>query len=408
MREQPKPNIIFVDDEENVLRGINRMLRSRRNIWEVRYANGGKQALELMRERPADVVVSDMRMPGMDGAELLSLVQQEFPSAIRIVLSGFAERESILRTIGPSHRYLAKPSSEEAIIGSIESALQLRSHIQNPDLEKAVAGMRYIPTLPKLYTEILAELTAEHGSAERLASKIEQDVGMSAQLMKLTNSAYFSLPQPCRTVRQAITFLGFDNVRATILLAGVFEQYKNAGPELVSRIERLSHHSIAIGALAQQIARAEGWSATTADLAFCAGLLSHIGTLMMISHNDKGFTDTMGDVDNGSIGQLDGEMLMFGATHAQLGAYLLGLWSFSDSITEAVAYHHTPSLFTKSAIDVLTAVHVAQFLTRPKHKYSETNFGSGLDETYLARGGLMNRLPKWQQVYESVSKDWPG
>jgi len=403
-----KPSVLFVDDEENVLRGLNRLLRSQRSKWDMRFASSGKQALEMMAQSPADVVVSDMRMPGMDGSELLGQIQKSHPKSIRIVLSGYAERESILKTIGPSHRYLAKPIAEDVLISTIENALKLRQYIHKDSVQETVAGLTHLPILPKVYTEILAELMAEHGSADHLADKIKHDVGISVQLMKLTNSAYFNLPQKCNTVKQAINFLGFENVRAAVLLAGVFEQFKHLSPAMLKDIERLTHRSLAIGVLAQAIARHEGASAETADQAFCAGLLSHVGTLLLIAHNSTAFTASMTSADSSGRSFLDMEEQTFGANHAQLGAYLLGLWGFNDVIVEAVAFHHRPSAYANSSADVLTIVHIAQHLAR-KSGGSNDRKGSddGLDEDYLRFVGLHEHIPQWEEIMNTVSKDWP-
>jgi len=410
MNIESKPTILFVDDEENVLSALGRMLRSRRNTWDLRFALGGQEALNMLAQQPADVIVTDMKMPGMDGSELLRIVQKKYPGSIRIVLSGFAEREAILKTIGPSHRYLAKPSSEAVLVTSIENALTLRAHIQDQKVKEAVASLSHLPTLPKIYAEILAELTAEHGSAESLSAKIEQDISVSAQLMKLTNSAYFSLPQKCRTARQAVMFLGFDNVRAVVLLAGVFDQFKHLGPSAQLTIERLSQNSLSIGVLAQAIARHQGWSADIVDQAFCAGLLSHVGTLILIAHDATKFSDMMAQVDNRQLDLLDAETQAFGANHAQLGAYLLGLWGFSDVITETVAFHHQPSIYTKAPLEVLTAVHAAQNLTRQAYGKGGRagQKSSDWDTEYLSAHGLSQRLPEWQKILETISKEWPN
>ena len=101
--------ILFVDDEPMILQGIQHSLRGMRAEWEVALANSGAEALETMAQAPFDVVITDMRMPGMDGAQLLDLVKVKFPRTVRIILSGQSDRETILRSVGPSHQYLSKP-----------------------------------------------------------------------------------------------------------------------------------------------------------------------------------------------------------------------------------------------------------------------------------------------------------
>src|SRR5262245_37814840 len=97
--------ILFVDDEPNVLQGLERMLRSMRHEWEMQFAMSGPAALERLAEQTFDVIVSDMRMPGMTGAQLLTEVSQRHPHIVRIILSGQADQEDILRSVGPTHQY---------------------------------------------------------------------------------------------------------------------------------------------------------------------------------------------------------------------------------------------------------------------------------------------------------------
>ena len=91
-----KRRILFVDDEAKVLDGLRNLLRRQRHEWDMLFALSGAAALEELAKAPVDVIVSDMRMPGMDGAELLTRVRTLYPQTARIVLSGHAERGAIL------------------------------------------------------------------------------------------------------------------------------------------------------------------------------------------------------------------------------------------------------------------------------------------------------------------------
>src|SRR5450755_4506465 len=101
--------LLFVDDEPNVLQGLQRQLRPMRNEWDMHFVENGQKALDFMAAQPVDIVVSDMMMPGMDGAQLLSEVVRRHPQTVRLILSGHAEREAVLRLVGPAHQYLSKP-----------------------------------------------------------------------------------------------------------------------------------------------------------------------------------------------------------------------------------------------------------------------------------------------------------
>ncbi len=112
--------ILFVDDEPMLLDAMRRLLRAKRPAWEVACAASGERALALLDAGSFDVVVSDMRMPGLDGASLLRLVRERQPQALRIVLSGFADEEASFRAAGVAHQCVAKPCS----IASLEEVFQ--------------------------------------------------------------------------------------------------------------------------------------------------------------------------------------------------------------------------------------------------------------------------------------------
>ena len=99
-----KKRILFVDDEPLVLQGLQRMLRSMRDEWEMEFAEGGANALERLAQAHFDVVVSDMLMPGINGAALLAAVMQRHPRTVRIILFGHADKDLILKCVGSIHQ----------------------------------------------------------------------------------------------------------------------------------------------------------------------------------------------------------------------------------------------------------------------------------------------------------------
>ena len=101
-----------------VLRGLRRMLHSMRKDWEMQFAGGAEEALAFLAANPFDVIVSDMRMPKMNGAELLNEVKKRYPKTIRIIFSGFADQELVMRCVGGTHQYITKPCEANTLIAS--------------------------------------------------------------------------------------------------------------------------------------------------------------------------------------------------------------------------------------------------------------------------------------------------
>lgn len=110
-----KSAVLLVDDEESILNSLRRLLRGQ--PYEVVLATSGAQALEIMATRPIDLVMSDARMPGMDGATLLAEVHRLYPATSRILLTGYADLTTIIKAIndGQIHRYISKPWNDEEL-----------------------------------------------------------------------------------------------------------------------------------------------------------------------------------------------------------------------------------------------------------------------------------------------------
>jgi YesN/AraC family two-component response regulator len=147
--------VIFVDDEPRVLEGLKRMLRPKRNEWDMTFVNSAQEALDALRKQPREVVVTDMRMPGMSGAELLEVVQREYPDTIRLILSGQAETESVMKALGVSHQFLSKPCDAEILQGTISRAFALRDLAGNSAVKTLVARINKLPTLPATYQRLV-------------------------------------------------------------------------------------------------------------------------------------------------------------------------------------------------------------------------------------------------------------
>jgi HD-like signal output (HDOD) protein/CheY-like chemotaxis protein len=397
--DSSKPRILFVDDEANILQGIRRMLRKMRKEWDMSFAEGGEAALAALKKDPFHVVVSDMRMPGMDGGELLRRVQKEYPSSIRIILSGFSEQEGIMRSVGPAHQFLAKPCDSQVLVETINRALTLRGFIRSDDLLSLLGGINCLPTPPETFSAMMAELESPNASAATLADVIKDDVAITAELLKLTNSAYFGISSNVDSVLQAVRLLGFETIQALALVTGVFQSFRG-NENSAERLRKLCERSVSIGALAKKICEAEGASAKCINQAACAGVVAHVGSLVLGTHWGKNFADACAEADGKNLTMIESERAAFGATHPKIGAYLLGLWGFKDPVIEAVAYHHEPSSCTHQEFSPLTAVHAAQYLCRLENEELslDTSLKDTFDMDYLAKVGVQDRIEVWREL----------
>ena len=187
----PRKHVLFVDDQQEILDGLRDALRGQRHAWRMTFAPDAQQALAQMREAPVDVVVSDMRMPGMDGAELLGEIQRDHPDTIRIVLSGYADSLALTRAAGVAHRFLAKPADTEDLVRVIERSCALHELSAQVSRNRTSAALSSLPSAPLAYVELTRMLNDERASARDVAEVVERDVAMAAKVLQLANSAFF-------------------------------------------------------------------------------------------------------------------------------------------------------------------------------------------------------------------------
>jgi HD-like signal output (HDOD) protein/ActR/RegA family two-component response regulator len=392
-------NVLFVDDEPKVLQGLERQLRSLRHEWSFHFAPSGPQALEFLAAAPVDVIVSDMMMPGMDGAELLTEVMRRFPRVVRLVLSGQSEREGILRLVGPAHQYLSKPCTAEELRAVIGRALALRDLLSDPSLRELVSGITSLPSVPALYAQLNEELRQAEPSISRIVEIVSKDAGMAAKLLQIVNSAFFGLPQRAADVAEAVQYLGLATLQALVLSAQAFSQV-DAGTIRRFALADVEQHSWLTGLLARQIAQAEHCDTRTADQCFLAGLLHDAGHLVLAAALPGRYQRVLLAAQGSGRPVWEAERTEFGAGHAEVGAYLFGLWGLPDSVVEAVALHHRPADSPAGGFSPTLAVHVADALNHDHCRLESGPTGYRLDREYLGAQGLLERLEDWTKRWQ--------
>ncbi len=389
-------NLLFVDDEPKVLQGLQRQLRGMRDDWKMDFMDNAAKALELMSATPVDVIVTDMMMPGMDGAQLLTEVTRRHPNTVRIVLSGHADRESVLRLVGPAHQYLSKPCDAEELRNAISRAFALRDLLASERLKQLATRLRSLPTLPALHSRLTEELRKDEPSLERVTGIISKDIGMTTKILQLVNSAFFGLPQPITSPHEAVMYLGLTTVRALVLSIQVFSQYSQK-PIKGFSLDELAQHCWITGMLARRIAEAEHSDYKIDDQCFLGGLLHDVGRLILASGLPDEYAGVLETARSRAWTVLEAEQAAFGATHAEVGAYLLGLWGLPNPVIEAVALHHRPSEASDARFSPVIAVHVANAFAHEKAGSHAQWPGSQIDPDCLSRLGLSARLETWKE-----------
>ncbi|MDQ1294393.1 MAG: response regulator [Actinomycetota bacterium] len=328
--------ILFVDDEPHLLSGLRRMLRVKSKDWHMSFATSGQEALQILAEEPFDVVVSDMRMPGMDGAQLLAEVRRRHPGTARMILSGHANRESVISAVGPTQQYLAKPCEIGTLTESVERVLKIRDLVTDERIRDVLGGVDSLPKPPQVYEEMLAVASDPDCSIKDVVRVIERDLATSAEVIHLVNSAFFGLPSRAETVTKAVRLLGLETIQALALAGAVFSSGGPMPPGLSST--QLQTRGLSVGTLARRFSTNAGWPRTAVSDMFLAGLLHEVGLPLLavvdpVTWRELVYLPAPADLWE----EAERQRGAFGCTATEATAYLLGLWGFGDVVVQSIA-----------------------------------------------------------------------
>jgi putative nucleotidyltransferase with HDIG domain len=406
--------ILFVDNDAKEIKRLRKMLRSIRHEWEMEFAVNGEEALGFMAKFPFDVIVSDMHLPRISGVELLDTVMERHPETVRIIHSEHSDRKMVLQSARPAHQFLMKPCNAETMKCTIERVCKLQDLLRSETLRKIVTGIKDLPSLPRLYGLIINEMQLSASSLKKVGHIISQDVSMSAKILQLVN---FGLPQKIVDPQQATVYLGIDKLKALVLSIHVFSSFAEDAELCGFSIADVQKHSMMVARLAQDIARAETDDGKVVEEAMIAGMLHDIGKLILLKV-PRQYKKVMDVIEKKGCDFVDAEYIVMKTSHAELGAYLLGLWGIPDNVVEVVAFHHNPSKLLENMVfapnktpkgvsgkakefTALTAVHVANSLLMQEN-YSGTTDYPYIDTLYLRTLGLKDKLPEWVACYNNA------
>ncbi len=388
-------NILFVDDEEHLLQGIRRLLHSHRQEWAMTFCNSGEEAMQRMATMHFDVVVTDMRMPEVDGSRVLFESYVHHPSTMRCVLSGQSERAQTCKVSGTAHQFLSKPTQQmelEQMVARVES---LSKSPLSDELRLAATRLAAVPCQPHILALLSAELTRPDPQMDAIAKLISRDVGMSAKVVQLVWSSFFGLPRKSLCPVEAVHLLGVDMLRELAIEHGLFTPFVDITGVNFS-ISELCEHSVQVARTAQTITMCETNDKVLAKQAYFAGLMHDIGKLLLVHQFPDRYTAALRLARESDCSLWDAERDVFGASHAEVGSYLLALWGFPDEVIQSVAHYRSPSVCDPHAFGTATAVHVANLLKRNDHSVRNAQqqqllYGS----EHLAASGLARRIASW-------------
>jgi putative nucleotidyltransferase with HDIG domain len=388
--------ILFVDDEQSVLNGLRNTLRKHRARWNMVFVLGGQAALAELAREPTDVIVSDMRMPGMDGATLLERVKDEHPGVARIILSGHAEPEAVMRATSVAHQFLNKPCDPGTLNAVVERVCNVQRLLDDPTIRGVVGKLDKLPSAPRIYWDLTRAVARSAASNQDIAAIVERDPAMCAKVLQLVNSAFFGLAQGMTSIDKAVAYLGVELLKGLALTVHVFGALEAAPVEGFS-LEGLQRHSFFTAKLARRFLGVHAG----ADEAFTAALVHDVGKIVVAVGLPEQFAGIVHAVQRTGRPFHVVENEMIGVTHAEIGAYLLGIWGLPPTIVEAVAHHHVPGRVAHDSCAVLAAVHVADALVDESCAGARDDSPDcELDRAFLERVGLGEKLSRWRSIAE--------
>jgi HD-like signal output (HDOD) protein len=386
-----KPRVLFVDDEPRILDGLRRSLRGKRGDWEMSFVTSGSEALQALRDAPHDVVVSDMRMPGMDGAELLTHVSRQHPEVARVVLSGHTEPEAAIKVAVAGHRFLTKPSDADGVVAVIEQLLVTTSGTHPAEVRRIAGGVRALPTLPVHAERFQALLQAPEIDLSSAIHAASHDVGLTAKLLQLSNSAFFGARSRTASVDGVVNALGVPTLQALVGAGRLLWSSAEWGPEAERRLSIVWRHAAATAWVVESIA-----SPANRANAQAAALLQDVGRFVCLAGEQDGVCSPARD---SAATHSDG------IPYRDVGVELLHLWGLPSPVVAAVAERDVAHRPVPSGLGVSGAVRAAHLLVQETDS-RDPSVGSRPDELtlLLAHPQIAGRSPDWAAAAAEASE----
>jgi HD-like signal output (HDOD) protein/ActR/RegA family two-component response regulator len=388
---------LFVDDDELILRSVERVLRrpAHENGWQLCFATDGQAALDEMARAPVEVILCDVNMAKMSGATLLRCVQERDPSVVRILLSGHTGLD-VLRTALPyAHQFLPKPCDAQLLKSTLDSACGVRNLLMRPEMRLLVGPRSELPSAPRTFIELSNALS--NPNARTVSDIIERDVAISTRVLELVSSAFYGLPRTITSIAGAAAYLGVEVIKALVLSVEVSRMFPltEAIPDF--SVDALQRHGMKVAQFAKRILGHE----PAGDVLLVAGLLQDTGQLVLASRAAPRFAIALSNANTRKQPLHETELELFGASHAEVGAYLLGLWGLPPRIVGTVAHHLEPQRSGSRIFDAAAALYVANHLIADPDVAALDELlphSVALDLGFLRVVGVAHQLDEWRRL----------
>lgn len=388
--QNPTAAILFVDEKQEVLDGIKRVLYRKRREWHMECVSSGEEALDRIEEKKFDAVVSNLHLNGVSGVELFSIIRVNHPEIARIFISEDGDMQQLIEILGTAHQLLIKPVAPHLLRDTLVRVMSVRNYLKDNRLKELVAQIQALPSQPWVHLALMEAIATS--SFEEVAAIIEKKPAISAKILQMVNSPFFGVKEPVETIRQAIRLIGVDILQALVMALEIFSKFPTTG-HLQEEKDAIFRHSSEVANYARIIALEFTGDEQIANDAYFGGLIHDVGKLVTLSQ----FTDTYFKIKERANGSgtpfFQGEQEMLGANHAKTGAYLLGVWGLPEILVETAAYHHSPGEYYCKGFSPAIAVHIADAVRHNEYSGLNGQLPDGLALPCLEELNLTEKIP---------------
>ena len=346
--------ILIVDNDQEILNLFSVAFEGENYI--LLFSNSGKHALELLENQSVDLIITNIRMPIMDGYELLSSVKKLYPHILRMILSSNLNDILAVKTL---QQYLAmmvfiKPFDNEVLINTIKRVFETTKLLENRKLLDFDDDIKSLPTIRSLYIKIM-QMIENNCNISLVANEIESDTSISTKILRLANSALYA--RKTGSIQQAICFIGLQNTKNIVLATSVIDTLgtNSITAEYVENIWKQAN----ICNKMLSFIYLKHLKKKMHDTYTVAGLLMNVGSVLMLNRFKEKYLELIQLADAANMNMTTIEWEAFETSHCEVGGYLLQWWQFPYPLVEVALYHHTPLDENVVNQELLCAAHIA-------------------------------------------------
>jgi len=330
----------------------SRLPEYRRSLMPVSFQ--GQELVDVIRANHIDgIVFYSENVPLV--TLTLRLLEDQCPSCSRFVVCARRDEGPYRSLEGFPPTLLHEEESPETWAARIQRAILVNRWLVRPEFRMLLPRLHTIPSLPETHRRVVEVLQDPQFDLEQVARLVAQDVGLTAKLLKLVNSAALGLAHPIHSIPDAIALVGAARLQSLVMSAWAFSF---ADEKMCRGFSPAAewHHALAVAQAAEKLARERRAKPALIESAFVAGILHDVGKVMLAANSPEAYADILALARKQSQPLWQTETQVLGYSHAEVGACLLGLWGLDLVIVEAVSRHHQPGMAHLDDLSLATLV----------------------------------------------------